>query len=60
MALLTARNLAMSVVSLINFVFVFVTGADFVRFISFRPIYHNITGGARLCDGKTVYCSLAR
>lgn len=58
MALLTARNLTLCVLSLINFIFVFVTGADFVRFISFRPVYHNITGGAPLCDGKLVYFSI--
>ncbi|KAF5889879.1 nurim [Clarias magur] len=50
MALLTARNFTLAVLSLINFLFVFVTGVDFVRFISFRPIYHNITGGTPLCN----------
>ncbi|TUP51214.1 Cathepsin S [Bagarius yarrelli] len=42
----------------VNFVFVFVTGADFVRFISFRPVYHNITGDAALCD-DAVWWSVA-
>ncbi|XP_062854230.1 nurim [Trichomycterus rosablanca] len=54
MATVTVRNSALCVVSLLNFIFVFLTGADFVRFVSFRPIYHNITGGAPLCrDGVT-------
>ncbi|KAL1254923.1 hypothetical protein QQF64_012984 [Cirrhinus molitorella] len=35
--------------ALITFVFVFVTGADFVRFVSFRAIYHNLSGAAPLC-----------
>ncbi|KAI5100941.1 nurim [Silurus meridionalis] len=50
MALLTVRNVTLCVVSLANFVFVFGTAAEFVRFVSFRPVYHNITGGAALCD----------
>ncbi|XP_066523250.1 nurim [Hoplias malabaricus] len=43
------RAVVLCSVALLNFVFVFVTGADFVRFISFRAIYHNITGGAPVC-----------
>ncbi|XP_076862344.1 nurim [Brachyhypopomus gauderio] len=50
MASLTVRDVTICVIALMNFVFVFGTGADFVRFISFRAIYHNITGGAALCE----------
>ncbi|XP_036433824.1 nurim [Colossoma macropomum] len=45
----SVRPALLCAVALINFVFVFGTGADFVRFVSFRAIYHNITGGAPLC-----------
>ncbi|XP_012686861.1 nurim [Clupea harengus] len=44
------RLSSLSVLALVNFVFVFVTGVDFVRFISFRAIYHNITGESALCQ----------
>ncbi|KAI4872651.1 hypothetical protein NFI96_028945, partial [Prochilodus magdalenae] len=49
MAWTSARPVLLCATALINFGFVFGTGADFVRFISFRAIYHNITGGAPLC-----------
>ncbi|KAL4629627.1 hypothetical protein GN956_G16568 [Arapaima gigas] len=49
MATVTARDVLLCTVSLLNFVFVFGTGAEFVRFISFRAIYQNITGGPPLC-----------
>ncbi|XP_026155268.1 nurim [Mastacembelus armatus] len=49
MASVTVRDWALGIVSLLNFAFVFITGADFIRFISFRAIYHNITGETTLC-----------
>lgn len=54
MAAVTVRGCALCTVSLLNFAFVFISGADFIRFISFRAIYHNITGETTLCQGKTV------
>lgn len=53
MASVTARRLLLCGLSLLNFLFVFGTGAEFVRFISFRAIYHNITGGPPLCRGMS-------
>lgn len=53
MASVTVRDCALCVVSLLNFVFVFMSGADLVRFLSFRAIYHNITGETKICQGKT-------
>ncbi|XP_074543180.1 nurim [Halichoeres trimaculatus] len=50
MASVTVRGWTVCTVSLINFAFVFISGADFVRFISFRAIYHNITGDTTLCQ----------
>ncbi|XP_038822703.1 nurim [Salvelinus namaycush] len=50
MASVTARGMTLCILALLNFVFVFITGADFVRFISFRAIYHNITGESLLCQ----------
>ncbi|KAI3358097.1 hypothetical protein L3Q82_003105 [Scortum barcoo] len=50
MASVTVRGGALCAVSLINFAFVFISGADFIRFISFRAIYHNITGDTTLCQ----------
>ncbi|XP_029587163.1 nurim [Salmo trutta] len=50
MASVTARGMTLYILALLNFVFVFITGADFVRFISFRAIYHNITGESQLCQ----------
>ncbi|XP_060915998.1 nurim [Labrus mixtus] len=50
MASVTVRGWAICTVSLLNFAFVFISGADFVRFISFRAIYHNITGETTLCQ----------
>ncbi|XP_050992856.1 nurim [Labeo rohita] len=49
MASVTFRDCFLCVSALITFVFVFVTGADFVRFVSFRAIYHNLSGAAPLC-----------
>lgn len=46
----TVRRWALVAVSLLNFAFVFISGADFIRFISFRAIYHNITGDTTLCQ----------
>ncbi|XP_042291580.1 nurim [Thunnus maccoyii] len=44
------RGWVFATVSLLNFAFVFISGADFIRFISFRAIYHNITGETILCQ----------
>ena len=49
---MTARGSALCVLALLNFAFVFITGADFVRFISFRAIYQNITGDSPICQGN--------
>ncbi|XP_010898752.1 nurim [Esox lucius] len=49
MASFTARVI-ICILALLNFIFVFITGAEFVRFISFRVIYHNITGDSSLCQ----------
>uniref|UniRef100_A0A1A7XCF7 Nurim n=1 Tax=Iconisemion striatum TaxID=60296 RepID=A0A1A7XCF7_9TELE len=58
MASVTARNWGLCAVSLLNLLFVFISGADFIRFVSFRAIYHNITGETRLCE-DTVPWSVA-
>lgn len=50
MASVTVRGWALCTISLLNFGFVFISGADFIRFISFRAIYHNITGETTLCQ----------
>nr|XP_019957978.1 PREDICTED: nurim [Paralichthys olivaceus] len=50
MASLTGRGCFLGAVSLLNFAFVFVSAADFIRFVSFRAIYHNITGETSLCQ----------
>ncbi|XP_034747178.1 nurim [Etheostoma cragini] len=50
MASVTIRGWALWTVSLLNFAFVSISGADFIRFISFRAIYHNITGETTLCQ----------
>ncbi|XP_068189605.1 nurim [Antennarius striatus] len=50
MASVTVRGWALGSVSLLNFAFVFISGADFIRFVSFRAIYHNITGETALCQ----------
>lgn len=52
MASVTVRGCALCVVSLLNLMFVFISGADLVRFLSFRAIYHNITGETKICQGK--------
>ncbi|TNM93355.1 hypothetical protein fugu_018757 [Takifugu bimaculatus] len=50
MASVTVRGCVLCVVSLLNFAFVFISGADLVRFLSFRAIYHNITGETKICQ----------
>lgn len=52
MASVTVRDCVLCVVSILNFAFVFMSGADLVRFLSFRAIYHNITGETQICQGK--------
>ncbi|XP_062292285.1 nurim [Scomber scombrus] len=46
----TLRVCFFCTVSLLNFAFVFISGADFIRFVSFQAIYHNITGDTTLCQ----------
>ncbi|XP_077446009.1 uncharacterized protein LOC144066671 isoform X2 [Stigmatopora argus] len=60
MATLTVRGFALCAVSLFNFGFVFISGADFIRFISFRAIYHNITGETTLCQDSIPWCEALR
>ncbi|KTF89563.1 hypothetical protein cypCar_00042795 [Cyprinus carpio] len=55
MASVTFRDCFLCVSALITFVSVFVTGADFVRFVSFRAIYHNLSGAAPLCRAVDVF-----
>ncbi|XP_029370249.1 nurim [Echeneis naucrates] len=50
MASVSVRGCALCGAALLNVAFVFVTGADFIRFVSFRAIYHNITGESTLCQ----------
>ncbi|XP_061521067.1 nurim [Phycodurus eques] len=50
MASVTARGCALCTATLLNFAFVFISGADFIRFVSFRAIYHNITGETTICQ----------
>ncbi|CAG5886798.1 unnamed protein product [Menidia menidia] len=50
MASVTVRGWALCTVSLLNLLFVFISVADFIRFVSFRAIYHNITGETTLCQ----------
>lgn len=49
------RGGALCALSLLNFGFVFVTGSDFIRFVSFRAIYHNLTGESRLCGERVAW-----
>ncbi|TRY82240.1 hypothetical protein DNTS_009359 [Danionella cerebrum] len=49
MASAAFRDCLLCISTLISFVFVFVTGADFVRFVSFRAIYQNLSGAAPQC-----------
>lgn len=56
MASVTIRGCAFGAVTLLNFAFVFISGADFIHFISFKTIYYNITGETILCQGD--YSSL--
>ncbi|XP_057684061.1 nurim [Corythoichthys intestinalis] len=60
MASLTFRGCALCTVSLLNFAFVFISGADFIRFISFRAIYHNITGETTLCQDSIPWSEALR
>ncbi|KAG7457540.1 hypothetical protein MATL_G00228310 [Megalops atlanticus] len=60
MASVSAHNLALCALALMNFVFVFGTGAEFVRFVSFRVIYHNITGGPPLCRDSVSWAEALR
>ncbi|XP_058866911.1 nurim-like [Acipenser ruthenus] len=46
MAAVSFSGLFLASVALINFIFVFGTCVEFVKFISFRAIYYNITGRA--------------
>ncbi|XP_028820295.1 nurim-like [Denticeps clupeoides] len=55
-----ARPVFVACVALGSFAFVFVTGADFVRFVSFRAIYHNITGGPALCRDSVSWSLVLR
>ncbi|RVE67116.1 hypothetical protein OJAV_G00114810 [Oryzias javanicus] len=50
MAAATVRCWALCAASLLNSLFVFISGADFIRFVSFRAIYHNITGETPFCQ----------
>ncbi|XP_008329434.2 nurim [Cynoglossus semilaevis] len=50
MASVTIRGCAFGAVTLLNFAFVFISGADFIHFISFKTIYYNITGETILCQ----------
>lgn len=52
MAAVSVRGCVLCALSLLNFAFVFVSGADLVRFLSFRAIYHNITGETHICQGE--------
>ncbi|KAM3596513.1 uncharacterized protein V6R79_015906 [Siganus canaliculatus] len=56
----TLRSWALCTVALINFAFVFISGADFIRFISFRAIYHNITGETTLCQDSVPWSEALR
>ncbi|XP_077598881.1 nurim [Stigmatopora nigra] len=60
MATLTVRGFALCAISLFNFGFVFISGADFIRFISFRAIYHNITGETTLCQDSIPWSEALR
>lgn len=60
MASVTVRGCVLCVVSLLNFAFVFISGADLVRFLSFRAIYHNITGETKICQGKLLPLTAAQ
>ncbi|XP_037329229.2 nurim [Pungitius pungitius] len=44
---------ALCTATLLNSAVVFISGADFIRFISFRTIYHNITGDTAICQDST-------
>lgn len=56
----SVRGGALCAVSLLNFAFVFITGADFIRFVSFRAIYHNITGDTTLCRDYVPWSAAVR
>uniref|UniRef100_A0A8C6U8D2 Nurim n=1 Tax=Neogobius melanostomus TaxID=47308 RepID=A0A8C6U8D2_9GOBI len=56
----SVRGGALCAVSLLNFAFVFVTGSDFIRFVSFRTIYHNLTGETTLCRDSVPWSAALR
>ncbi|XP_029976681.1 nurim [Salarias fasciatus] len=60
MASVTVRGWALCTVSLLNFAFVFISGVDFIRFLSFRAIYHNITGETTLCQDSVPWSEALR
>lgn len=60
MASVTVRGWAFCTVSLLNFAFVFISGADLIRFLSFRAIYHNITGETTLCQDSRPWSEALR
>ncbi|XP_049606570.1 nurim [Syngnathus scovelli] len=60
MASVTIRGCALCTVTLLNFAFVFLSGADFIRFISFQAIYHNITGETTLCQDSIPWSEALR
>ncbi|XP_071383615.1 nurim [Centroberyx affinis] len=60
MASVTVRGWALCTLALLNFAFVFITGADFIRFVSFRAIYHNITGETTLCQDSVPWSAALR
>ncbi|XP_077404920.1 nurim [Vanacampus margaritifer] len=60
MASVTLRGCALCTATLLNFAFVFISGADFIRFVSFRAIYHNITGETTLCQDSIPWSEALR
>ncbi|XP_066579607.1 nurim [Amia ocellicauda] len=62
MAAVTPRSLGLGALTLLNFVFVFGTGVEFVRFVSFRAIYHNLSGpgGAPQCRDSVGWAEALR
>ncbi|KAJ0003467.1 hypothetical protein NQD34_008565 [Periophthalmus magnuspinnatus] len=56
----SVRGGALCAVSLLNFAVVFITGSDFIRFVSFKAIYHNITGETTLCQDSVRWSAALR
>ncbi|CAL9691701.1 unnamed protein product [Knipowitschia caucasica] len=52
-----ASGAVLCAAALLNFAFVFITGSDFIRFVSFREIYHNITGETTRCQDSVAWSS---